>query len=171
MRLSHNYPKRQICSHTQRVSWPSNFRALVKRTVLAGMFKPMANVSVAKSALMRPSPKRISVVSLRMGRRPPWWMPIPRFKSGRTFSTCGSARSSSDKTCIAFWKTSSTNLFSSAGKKWNKLILIYLDKIISCTIEKKRSSEQKVSGNQLVVYNPLRKCDIAFFPSKLLKHH
>ena len=52
-------------------SFPSNFWVDVKRTVLAGMFSPIANVSVAKRALSKPSPKRISMVSFKMGRRPP----------------------------------------------------------------------------------------------------
>ena len=52
-------------------SFPSNFWVDVKSTVLAGMFSPMAKVSVAKRALSKPSPKRISIVSFRMGRRPP----------------------------------------------------------------------------------------------------
>ena len=36
--------------HTHLKSFPSNLRALVNSTVLAGMFKPMANVSVANKA-------------------------------------------------------------------------------------------------------------------------
>ena len=49
---------------------PSNFLALVNKTVLAGMLRPMAKVSVANRALMRPSPNKISVVSFKMGNRP-----------------------------------------------------------------------------------------------------
>ena len=56
---------------TQRIFFPSNFWAPVKRTVLAGMLRPIANVSVANNAFIRPSPNRISVVSLRIGKRPP----------------------------------------------------------------------------------------------------
>ena len=36
-----------------------------------------------------------------------------------TTLTCGRHRSSSDNTCIAFWKTSSTSFFSSAEKDAN----------------------------------------------------
>ena len=82
-------------------------------TVLAGMLSPMAKVSVAKSALIRPSWNRSSVVSFRIGSRPPWWMPMPRRSSGRTFSTCGRHRSSSERTRIALSNTSSTSRFSS----------------------------------------------------------
>jgi hypothetical protein len=49
---------------------PSNFLALVNKTVLAGMLRPMAKVSVAKSAFMRPSPNKISVVSFKIGSKP-----------------------------------------------------------------------------------------------------
>ncbi len=35
-----------------------------------------------------PSENRISMVSFRIGRRPPWWIPIPLFSNGRTCSTC-----------------------------------------------------------------------------------
>ena len=35
---------------THLKSFPSNFLALVKTTVLAGMFRPRANVSVANNA-------------------------------------------------------------------------------------------------------------------------
>ena len=49
---------------------PSNFLALVNKTVLAGMLRPMAKVSVANRALMRPSPNKISVVSFKMGSKP-----------------------------------------------------------------------------------------------------
>ena len=130
----------------------------MKRTVLAGMLRPIANVSVAKSAFIRPSPNRISVVSLRIGRRPPWWMPIPRFRRGSTFSTCvrvgfmldltyskgkvgqnttltcGRHRSSSDNTCIAFWNTSSTSFFSSAEKDAHESNLVRQDETQFCTI-------------------------------------
>lgn len=37
----------------------------------------MANVSVAKSALIRPSENSISMVSLRRGSKPEWCIPIP----------------------------------------------------------------------------------------------
>jgi hypothetical protein len=50
-------------------------RTLVNTTVLAGMFRPMEKVSVEKRHLQRPSWKRISITSLRMGSSPPWWMP------------------------------------------------------------------------------------------------
>lgn len=56
---------------TQRYSLPSNLRLPVNNTVLAGMFKPIANVSVAKSALIRPSPNKISMVSFSIGNKPP----------------------------------------------------------------------------------------------------
>lgn len=56
--------------HTHLKSFPSNFLALVKTTVLAGMLSPRAKVSVANSALMRPSEKSISIVSLRIGNSP-----------------------------------------------------------------------------------------------------
>lgn len=39
--------------------------------------------------LSRPSEKRISMVSFRMGSRPPWWIPMPLFNNGSTCSTWG----------------------------------------------------------------------------------
>lgn len=42
----------------------------MNRTVLAGMFRPIANVSVAKSTLIKPSEKRISIVSFNSGSKP-----------------------------------------------------------------------------------------------------
>jgi hypothetical protein len=47
----------------------------------------MEKVSVAKRHLMRPSWKRISITSLSSGRRPPWWIPMPRFSSGSSDTT------------------------------------------------------------------------------------
>lgn len=42
----------------------------VNRTVLAGMLSPMAKVSVANKHLIKPSPNKISIVSLMIGSRP-----------------------------------------------------------------------------------------------------
>lgn len=55
-----------------RYSEPSYFRSDVKMHVFAGMLMPMAKVSVAKRIFSSPSWKRISIVSLMMGSRPPW---------------------------------------------------------------------------------------------------
>lgn len=41
------------------------------------------------ATLSRPSENRISMVSFRMGSRPPWWMPMPLLSSGSTCSTWG----------------------------------------------------------------------------------
>mmetsp|Transcript_23687 Transcript_23687/g.67470 ORF Transcript_23687/g.67470 Transcript_23687/m.67470 type:complete len:436 (+) Transcript_23687:1326-2633(+) len=62
--------------------WPSNFvrgcRGLKwNTTTLAGMFKPMPNVSVQKSTSRRPCLNRTSVISLANGTTPPWWTPMP----------------------------------------------------------------------------------------------
>ena len=57
--------------HSNLKSFPSNFWVDVNRTVLAGMLRPMAKVSVAKRAFNKPSPNRISMVSFRIGRSPP----------------------------------------------------------------------------------------------------
>ena len=96
-----------------RISLPSNFWLWVKMHVRAGMLMPMAKVSVAKRHLMRPSEKRISMISLRMGRRPPWWMPMPRFRSGRMAVTWVSCLSSSLSESMALRKTCSTSWASS----------------------------------------------------------
>jgi hypothetical protein len=55
---------------THRSSLPSYFLALVNITVLAGMFNPIANVSVANNTLIRPSPNNISIVSFKIGNKP-----------------------------------------------------------------------------------------------------
>mmetsp|Transcript_5482 Transcript_5482/g.12091 ORF Transcript_5482/g.12091 Transcript_5482/m.12091 type:complete len:239 (+) Transcript_5482:1584-2300(+) len=107
-----------ICMYSpeviQRKSCPSNFLVCVKTTVLAGMLMPMEKVSVAKRHLMRPSWKRISITSFRMGSRPPWWMPTPFFSRGRMVCTAGSALSSSESESMAFTNTLSTSAFSSS---------------------------------------------------------
>lgn len=47
----------------------------------------VVDVESSLCTLSRPSEKRISMVSFRMGSKPPWWIPIPLFRSGRTCST------------------------------------------------------------------------------------
>ena len=44
-----------------------------------------------------PTWKRISMISFRMGRSPPWWIPMPRLRRGRMDTTCGRVLS-----CV-FW--------------------------------------------------------------------
>ena len=61
------------------------FRCAVKITVFAGIFTPIANVSVANKHLIKFSENSISIVSFRIGNRPPWCIPIPFFKIGNTF--------------------------------------------------------------------------------------
>ena len=51
-----------------------------------------------------------------------------------TTLTCGRHRSSSDNTCIAFWKTSSTSFFSSAEKDAHGSNLVKPAEIRSCTM-------------------------------------
>ena len=48
-------PADRIQGSTYLKSCPSNFRVLVKTTVLAGMLRPIEKVSVANKTLMRPS--------------------------------------------------------------------------------------------------------------------
>ena len=50
---------------------------LKQLTVLAGMFKPIANVSVANRAFIKPSANNISMVSFSSGNKPEWCIPIP----------------------------------------------------------------------------------------------
>uniref|UniRef100_A0A1B0GC65 Uncharacterized protein n=1 Tax=Glossina morsitans morsitans TaxID=37546 RepID=A0A1B0GC65_GLOMM len=56
-----------ICMYSpediQRKSLPSNLRGAVNKTVLAGIFRPIAKVSVANKALSKPSPNKISIIS------------------------------------------------------------------------------------------------------------
>ena len=54
------------------MSVPSNFFTAVNTTVLAGMFNPMAKVSVANKHLIKDSPKRISINSFNTGSKPLW---------------------------------------------------------------------------------------------------
>jgi hypothetical protein len=42
----------------------------VNKTVLAGIFKPIANVSVANRTLISPSENKISIVSFKSGSKP-----------------------------------------------------------------------------------------------------
>lgn len=65
----------------------------------------MEKVSVAKRHLIRPSWKRISMISLRIGSRPPWWIPTPRFRRGRSETTWGRVLSSSERESMALVKT------------------------------------------------------------------
>mmetsp|Transcript_78037 Transcript_78037/g.168747 ORF Transcript_78037/g.168747 Transcript_78037/m.168747 type:complete len:210 (-) Transcript_78037:133-762(-) len=60
-----------------RLMLPSNFSNSVKTTVLAGMLTPIAKVSVVNRIFTKFSWNNISVISLTMGKSPPWWMPIP----------------------------------------------------------------------------------------------
>jgi hypothetical protein len=50
---------------------PLNFFKLEKMTVLAGIFNPIANVSVAKSTFNQPDANIISIISLIIGIKPP----------------------------------------------------------------------------------------------------
>ncbi len=77
----------------------------------------MLNVSVANKALIRPSPKSISIVSLIIGNKPEWCIPTPFFNNGKTVFICGNFLSSSDKRSIALLNTSSTSRFSSSMKE------------------------------------------------------
>mmetsp|Transcript_17285 Transcript_17285/g.53134 ORF Transcript_17285/g.53134 Transcript_17285/m.53134 type:complete len:235 (+) Transcript_17285:579-1283(+) len=99
---------------SHRKSAPSNLRVSVKTTVRAGMLMPIANVSVANRSFSRPSWNKISTTSFTMGSRPPWWMPMPLFRSGSSVVTCGSPRSSSLSASSAEPKTLATTS-ASAG--------------------------------------------------------
>ena len=46
-------------------------------TVFVGILTPIAKVSVAKRTFTRPSEKRISTISLAIGRMSPWWTEMP----------------------------------------------------------------------------------------------
>jgi hypothetical protein len=91
-------------------------------TVRAGMLRPMAKVSVAKSSLTRFSWKRSSTTSLSTGSRPEWCTATPRCSSGSSPCTCGSSRSSSHRRSIALWKMSLTMARSSAELSSSALI-------------------------------------------------
>eukprot|EP00755_Sulcionema_specki_P036991 Sspe_Gene.107985::Locus_87138_Transcript_1_1_Confidence_1.000_Length_957::g.107985::m.107985 len=110
-----------ICTYSPEVSQrfpePSNFLTLVKMTVLAGMLRPIAKVSVLKSTLMSCCWKRSSMTSFRMGRSPLWWIPTPRFSMGRMSVTAFSCLSSSPRASIALVNTSSTSSFSWSSLK------------------------------------------------------
>jgi hypothetical protein len=69
-RITSLHSKANTLFCTQRNSFPSNFLAAVNKTVRAGIFNPILNVSVANKALIKPSPKRISIVSLIIGNNP-----------------------------------------------------------------------------------------------------
>lgn len=56
--------------------------------------------------LTRPSPNKISMASFRMGRRPPWWIPMPRFSNGSTCSTCTSVATATKATVRSYTKWS-----------------------------------------------------------------
>jgi len=66
---------------TNRLSLPSNFRGAVNKTVLAGIFRPMANVSVAYKTFSNPSPNKISIVSFKIGNRPETYNTTIKFLS------------------------------------------------------------------------------------------
>mmetsp|Transcript_6351 Transcript_6351/g.22703 ORF Transcript_6351/g.22703 Transcript_6351/m.22703 type:complete len:226 (-) Transcript_6351:817-1494(-) len=93
---------------------PSNFLGLTNTTVLAGMLSPVEKVSVAKRHLSRPSWKRTSTTSFRMGRSPEWCTPIPCLSSGRRWLICGSLRSSGLRHSTAFAKMVLVSFFSSS---------------------------------------------------------
>ncbi|KAH3668005.1 hypothetical protein OGAPHI_001759 [Ogataea philodendri] len=68
------------------------------------MLSPMEKVSVANNTFKKPSWKRISIISFKIGSNPEWWIPIPRRRSGKMCLICGSSLSSSDRMLIALLK-------------------------------------------------------------------
>ena len=54
-RCHHEMHRYESQCHTMRNSAPSNLRTEVKTTVLAGMLRPIENVSVEKSTFRKPS--------------------------------------------------------------------------------------------------------------------
>mmetsp|Transcript_9773 Transcript_9773/g.33724 ORF Transcript_9773/g.33724 Transcript_9773/m.33724 type:complete len:221 (-) Transcript_9773:644-1306(-) len=101
----------------KRLDSPSHFRMAVKITVFAGMFRPIAKVSVANRILMSCSWNKISISSFRIGSRPPWWIPIPFFSRGSMCSMAPRVLSSSLRHMSACLYTSSICSFSSSSVK------------------------------------------------------
>ena len=96
---------------------PLNFCYWVKITDLAGMFKPIAKVDVAKTTLRRLSVNKISTISLSNGIIPAWWNPIPRSSRLHRFTTWGSCRSSSSSLSNAFFLKSFIRFLSKSPMK------------------------------------------------------
>ena len=59
---------------------PFHFTSFSRTTVRAGMLMPSASVSVAKTALIRPSVNSSSTTSLNVGSSPAWWAATPRLE-------------------------------------------------------------------------------------------
>ena len=72
--------------------------------------------------LSRPSEKSISMVSFRMGSRPPWWIPIPLFNSGSTCSTWGPPRGWTSR--LLFWAFISWSFGNSASSSVHRIAAI-----------------------------------------------
>ena len=68
-------------AHSSRKERPSFLRTPLKMTERAGIFTPIANVSVAKSTLRRLREKSISTISRTRGSIPEWCTPTPHSSS------------------------------------------------------------------------------------------
>ena len=79
------------------------------------MLRQRPKLAISKGhTLIKPSANRISTSSLRTGKRPPWWMPMPRRKNGTSEIICGSFLSSGERDSMALLTIKSTAAFSLA---------------------------------------------------------
>ena len=69
------------CGYRRRIVEPLNLLKPTKMTVLVGIFKPTANVSVASKSLINPFSNSNSTISRKTGKIPAWWIAIPFSKS------------------------------------------------------------------------------------------
>ena len=85
-------------------SLTESYQNITQLTVLAGMFKPIANVSVANRAFIKPSANNISMVSFSSGNKPEWCIPIPvdteKQTDGSLFGKCLNDASNLYRTCM-----------------------------------------------------------------------
>ena len=94
-----------------RCAVPSNFAVDANTHVRAGMFRPIANVSVAKRAFTSWAWNRTSTSSFTRGRRPEWCTAMPRRRRARMCSRGGRARSSSGSSATALSNTCAVAVF------------------------------------------------------------
>ncbi|MCY1219668.1 hypothetical protein D9M72_316530 [compost metagenome] len=80
---------------------PLNLSSFSNTTDRAGILTPRARVSVANTALTRPSTNSFSTTSLNVGSIPAWWAASPRSRPSRQLQNPSTSRSSDGMSCAA----------------------------------------------------------------------
>mmetsp|Transcript_17924 Transcript_17924/g.29985 ORF Transcript_17924/g.29985 Transcript_17924/m.29985 type:complete len:201 (-) Transcript_17924:251-853(-) len=120
-----SFPRRParpaICVYSpgskSRNPFPSFLRYPLNTTARAGMFTPIANVSVARRTLTNDLENKISTASFNTGSNPPWWTANPRVSISVIRVIWGSRASSGFNLFVTCDINFLTSAFSLAVKK------------------------------------------------------